>query len=288
MSLKKKVDGVFVDVVDAEIVPGEPGTVLTSGDGELVWEAPKAKFRGAWTVDELMWVSDFGSEISEPFSGSKTGNGSLPALDASVPSGQPYTSSIYLATNPMGPSHSSTLTLDLDSLGIENPTKVKVWYRSRDVFSTYEDWGRFQILAGAAQLFSNINLTWTDVTVTTPNDATSLDFRHIGVVMDTGELTASYFTGIRIYGAAQPYMLGEFVTHSGEMWQSLVDNNSQEPAKGASAWERAITLPPPLGTTAQRPAAATAGKGYMYYDDTLGKPIWSNGTAWTDAAGTVV
>lgn len=40
--------------------------------------------------------------------------------------------------------------------------------------------------------------------------------------------------------------------------------------------------------TANRPAAATAGPGAMVYDVTLGKPIWSNGTVWRDAAGTAV
>lgn len=40
------------------------------------------------------------------------------------------------------------------------------------------------------------------------------------------------------------------------------------------------------GTTASRPSAVTVGAGARYYDTTLGKPIWSNGTIWTDATGT--
>jgi hypothetical protein len=40
------------------------------------------------------------------------------------------------------------------------------------------------------------------------------------------------------------------------------------------------------GTTAQRPPAPVVGQ--RYYDTTLGKPIWSNGTVWKDAAGTTV
>lgn len=42
------------------------------------------------------------------------------------------------------------------------------------------------------------------------------------------------------------------------------------------------------GTTAQRPSASGVGAGSEFYDSTLGKPIWSNGTVWRDAAGTVV
>lgn len=41
-------------------------------------------------------------------------------------------------------------------------------------------------------------------------------------------------------------------------------------------------------TTAARPTAANAGAGAQYYDTTLSKPVWSDGTAWRDAAGTAV
>lgn len=42
------------------------------------------------------------------------------------------------------------------------------------------------------------------------------------------------------------------------------------------------------GTSASRPDAATVGAGAEWYDTTLGKPIWSNGSVWKDAAGTTV
>lgn len=41
-------------------------------------------------------------------------------------------------------------------------------------------------------------------------------------------------------------------------------------------------------TTATRPDAAEVGAGGHIYDTTLGLPLWSNGTAWHDATGTVV
>lgn len=41
-------------------------------------------------------------------------------------------------------------------------------------------------------------------------------------------------------------------------------------------------------TTAARPSASAVGAGATIYDTTLGKPIWSNGTVWKDAAGTTV
>lgn len=41
-------------------------------------------------------------------------------------------------------------------------------------------------------------------------------------------------------------------------------------------------------TTANRPAAATAGEGAVIYDDTLNLPIFSDGTTWKNFAGTAL
>lgn len=40
------------------------------------------------------------------------------------------------------------------------------------------------------------------------------------------------------------------------------------------------------GTTANRPTSPQQFE--FYFDTTLGKPIWHNGTDWVDATGTVV
>ena len=39
---------------------------------------------------------------------------------------------------------------------------------------------------------------------------------------------------------------------------------------------------------APRPTASTVGSGAMFYDTTLSKPIFSDGSTWRDAAGTAV
>ena len=41
-------------------------------------------------------------------------------------------------------------------------------------------------------------------------------------------------------------------------------------------------------STDSRPSAASAGEGAQIYDTTLHKPIWSDGSEWRDAAGSVV
>jgi hypothetical protein len=43
-----------------------------------------------------------------------------------------------------------------------------------------------------------------------------------------------------------------------------------------------------VGTTAQRPSPLVVPVGWSYYDTTLGKPLWSTGAAWKDAAGATV
>jgi hypothetical protein len=42
------------------------------------------------------------------------------------------------------------------------------------------------------------------------------------------------------------------------------------------------------GITSARPSAATLGPGGIWYDETLGLPIFSDGNDWRDAAGNIV
>ncbi|MGC5078449.1 glycosyl hydrolase family 28-related protein [Agrococcus sp. DT81.2] len=42
------------------------------------------------------------------------------------------------------------------------------------------------------------------------------------------------------------------------------------------------------GTTAERPVASSVPAGAQWFDTTLGKPIWSSGSVWKDAAGATV
>lgn len=42
------------------------------------------------------------------------------------------------------------------------------------------------------------------------------------------------------------------------------------------------------GATTSRPALISTQLGYQYFDTTIGKPIWWNGSAWKDSTGTTV
>lgn len=45
---------------------------------------------------------------------------------------------------------------------------------------------------------------------------------------------------------------------------------------------------PPSSTGSVRPSAGVVGSGAQFYDTTLSKPIWSDGTVWRDSAGSTV
>lgn len=53
-----------------------------------------------------------------------------------------------------------------------------------------------------------------------------------------------------------------------------------------NSWSGWLQVGGGSGTTSNRPT--TPYKGYMYFDETLNKPIWFNGTNWVDATGTAV
>ena len=68
-------------------------------------------------------------------------------------------------------------------------------------------------------------------------------------------------------------------------------NNTQDCGISSLKWRyiRAGTaIQTGAAVTGSRPAASTAAAGAMFYDTTLSKPIWSDGTTWRDATGTAV
>lgn len=49
-----------------------------------------------------------------------------------------------------------------------------------------------------------------------------------------------------------------------------------------------LNKPMDSGDTLSRPTLTSSNIGYLYFDTTLGKPIWFDGTNWVDATGTTV
>ncbi len=68
---------------------------------------------------------------------------------------------------------------------------------------------------------------------------------------------------------------------------TVTEHNTPETVPNAVANNSAILQTSKNGTTTNRPTASLS-KGQLYFDTTLGKPIWYNGKEWVDASGTVV
>lgn len=70
--------------------------------------------------------------------------------------------------------------------------------------------------------------------------------------------------------------------------QIIVGNASYVPGSDLALVDRKYSDRGRVGATAARPTLLLADEGFQYYDSTLKKPLWWNGTAWTDATGTAV
>lgn len=284
--MKIKKDGVFVEVGGSGLPEGAaPGlTIIADENSQPTWGATAsapALFRGSWSAGEVAFYEGFTDGIPsnwtcplKPFNAQfRTG---LPSM-YEEPAG--ILNAIEMYTQYSG---DFTVLGDLAAYDIDGVIGVNMWWASwRPDPSTL---GR-QIRSDATVAASSLNdFEWTKVFV----PATSSSVLSVRMVApERGESTI-WFSGIEILTSAQPYMRGEFVTSGGSMWESMIDNNGTVPGAAGAAWERAIVLPPNSGTTAQRPDAVVAGEGFPYYDTTLSKPIWSNGTGWTDATGTAL
>jgi hypothetical protein len=271
-----------------------PGKVLgTNESGDLVWvDQGESPFRGAWTEDEVVASYGFTGGLA-PWTVTNSGTGTGAAVSAVTPPSSPYTNSAYMRfASGTSTSRWVQLTLDLVALGIPNLTKARFLYRPHGATGNAETYNEFRGLVNGVQSLTYAppldSVDWVESELSLGSTPSTLAFRSQGILGSVGTEVGWYVTGIRLYASGDPYMLGDFVTHAGEMWRSLIDNNTQQPSPASTSWERALTLPPPAGTTAIRPNADDAGAGFMYFDTTLNKPIWSNGTVWVDATGATV
>lgn len=274
MTLLKKTGGKFVEVVEKE-----PTT-----------------FRGAWSPDELAYQYTFANGIPSEFVPDFHPTAGLAPVAASVSSfgyggtPGPFTGAVKLPVANLSDAAYTQLSLDLSTLGITNISRVSAWFGTGSFGGNPQDYFREEIRVNNVVKAATVKgmHPWVEISASA-TEADVVSFRYeCDYTSSIAWASHGGMTGVKIFNRSEPYMLGHFVTHDGEMWESLIDNNGDTPSKTSNSWTRAITLPAPRGTTAARPDAATAGAGFMYYDTTLGKPTWSNGTAWTDSAGTVV
>lgn len=108
--------------------------------------------------------------------------------------------------------------------------------------------------------------------------STSTDYRELGVQRVSGGNTYKIAMG----GSGTAGVL--LAARDGTTFATLTFSYNG----GAPVLTSNVPIKPPSYTTAGRPSAVSVGAGAMVYDTTLGKPVWSNGSVWKDAAGTTV
>lgn len=267
--LKKRVNGKFVEV-------GATSEVL---------------FRGEWASDSVLDRLTFDT-ATLPDGVTSTLSGTSQILyNFEKPVESPFARSVFLRIDAANLVHQARLHLDLAPY--ENVSRVV--YTAISSPRTNHAYGsntvnRAQVNGVDAWAPKAPAFVWDDYSVPA-SDGDVVTIGADGAYPSGTSLFRTemglYVHKIDIYGRAEPYLSGQFVTHEGKMWKSEIDNNINTPGADGT-WTETLTLPPSRGTTAERPDPVSAGSGYDYFDETLSRPIWSNGTAWVDAGGIAV
>lgn len=146
------------------------------------------------------------------------------------------------------------------------------------------------LAAGATLAGSNPATAWT-------MEQTALKYKGKQAADANSRLELDHTTGRFLFGdgtTAPSKYLGDFGVAIGVNGASLyftADNTNDIGALSSNRprYIRAGTaIVTKANTTAGRVAASSAGAGAHYYDTTLNKPVWSDGTNWRDATGTIV
>lgn len=125
--------------------------------------------------------------------------------------------------------------------------------------------GRYQILGCR---YNNV--------VSAPNEAIILLSNTVGLQIENG-LAVAYFISQGANKSVQLWNGGKLI---GSTDNGATLNIALDASLGTIATGKAVT--------GSRPSAVTAGAAAAFYDTTLSKPIFSDGTVWRDAAGTAV
>lgn len=122
----------------------------------------------------------------------------------------------------------------------------------------------------AGDLNWDVDLNWTIDEIDTQIKArdTDLNTTHVGKILDPTDTDTDKTKHLS--------------NAQGKVWQDHVGVVAGNPHGTTAADVGAVALL--SGATASRPAAPAAG--WMYFDTTIGKPVWYDGSGWVDATGT--
>lgn len=88
------------------------------------------------------------------------------------------------------------------------------------------------------------------------------------------------------YSSSAYYEKLDIVLYNGVSYIAKKSSNNVSPTN-TEYWQLFSTPVYLSGTTSNRPTT-NLYTGLYYFDTTLGKPIWYNGSGWVDATGTTV
>jgi hypothetical protein len=154
---------------------------------------------------------------------------------------------------------------------------------------------------GFTSIWGNLNNSAT-ILFATPSKTNAADFisrddfgQGVKLVLNEGVWLTSYSNEInRMLGASTSaptsgnFATGDIllnVNHSKPYINSWICTTASVSNNGGTWRIRFNTI---SGTTAGRPTPTSTENGAPYYDETLGIPIWWNGSVWKDATGTTV
>lgn len=140
------------------------------------------------------------------------------------------------------------------------------------------------------------NSAWTP---NNPSGWLCVEHGTFGVYGEGCKGTSTGTTDLNLDFPTDRIMPGDRISCAGNVRRIVARTNNNQTLVADSAWpvigtSSSISFVQPIfkaigqgaGTTAQRPTLASPDAGWPYFDTTLGKPIWWNGSAWKLSDGT--
>lgn len=159
--------------------------------------------------------------------------------------------------------------------------------------------------AYGCQVYLNNHNAWINLSALTDGTLNSRGNRFICPSSGTAAPTAYFWGATALFDADVSGDNWQSVTFTGALYRRDLPPtariSTEDPLLATGTYigkhrqfGRSIGVPPGSvvqtgrAATASRPDPAVAGAGAMFYDTSLGKPIWSNGSSWRDATNTIV
>ena len=142
-----------------------------------------------------------------------------------------------------------------------------IWYNG----SSWTTWTDLKFVGSNSVITNTVEII--------PDNGMRIDPSQYDSSRPSGGINTTYYDKLATFRAMAVYMDELFVPKHNF---NTINGQSIYASQGSSTDISAIRS----GSTSGRPSSPTIG--YQFFDTTIGKPIWYNGTSWVDATGTTV